>query len=113
MSITVTFNDFNEMIAFAKQLIGSPVEGQIKQNVPVEEVQKTNTLSGETRTEDVKKNEVEKPHTLEEVRAELAKLTRAGKAKEVKALLTSFGAKNLSSVDPKDYAALIEKAGEI
>jgi len=113
MGITVEFKDFNEMVTFAQVLLnGYKTEGKV--------VQKTNALTGETKmvpagTKDEVPFEEEpvKAYTLEEVRAVLAKLTRSGKQKQVKALLTSLGAKNLSSVDPKDYAALMEKAGEI
>ena len=117
MSITVEFKDFNEMVAFAKQLIGEPAE--VKQKDPVKKpVPSENKTVITGAPEDVKgevpvEEEETKNYTLEEVRAELARATRSGKQKEVKALLTSFGAKNLSGVDAKDYAALMEKAGAL
>jgi hypothetical protein len=135
MSITVQFKDFEEMVAFAKMLLNgyqiepkpetvnvsvvrdevtdkkvekSPVDEKI-----VAELSKSETSMNTAPVGIEDEEEPVKTYKLEEVRAELAKLTRAGKQKEVKELLTSFGAKNLSSVDPKDYAALMEKAGEI
>lgn len=51
--------------------------------------------------------------TLEEVRAKLAGLQKAGKRAEVKALLSSFGASKLSEVPAASYADLMAKAGGI
>ncbi|HUM60284.1 MAG TPA: hypothetical protein PLA31_02390 [Clostridia bacterium] len=51
--------------------------------------------------------------TLEEVRAVLAEISRAGKTSEMKALLSEFGASRLSDVDPGQYGALMEKAREV
>ena len=53
-----------------------------------------------------------KPLTLEEVRAELSKLSRAGKTPVVKQLLGKFGASKLSDVNPSDYWALMAMAQE-
>lgn len=120
MGITLQFGSYEEMVLFAKKLVGEPAEGQKKQKAPVEEVEvKKNLVTGETKIEpvtaedEVPVEEETKTYTLEEIRAAMAELTRKGKAKDVKALLTSVGAKNLSGVDPKDYATLMEKAGAI
>lgn len=115
MSITVTFNSYEEMVAFAKQIAGVPEQGEVKQKVKKakEPIPSENNAPADIEEEVPFEKEETKTYTLEEVRAELAKLTRSGKQKEVKEILTSFGAKNLSSVDPKDYAALMEKAGAI
>ena len=53
------------------------------------------------------------PITLEEVRTVLAELSRDGKTKEVKELLTRHGAKKLSEVNPDEWEALLEEAAEI
>ena len=50
--------------------------------------------------------------TLEEVRAELSKFSRAGKSAVVKSILGKFGVKKLSEVDPKDYWAIMAMAQE-
>ena len=58
----------------------------------------------------------EKPETgikLEDVRAVLADISRKGHTKEMKALLTEFGAEKLSEVDPANYPALLQKAKEV
>jgi len=51
-----------------------------------------------------------KTFTKEEVRGILAAKSSAGHSDEVRALLSKFGAKQLKQVDPKDYAALVQKA---
>jgi len=123
--ITVEFKDFSEMVAFAKQIIGVPAA---KQEAPATKHEPENKKPAPSETGMTNTPEsVEEPmpwdpepakaetktYTLEEVRAELAKLTRAGKQKEVKELLKSFGANKLTDVDPKDYLALMEKAGAL
>lgn len=55
----------------------------------------------------------ESAYTLEEVRAKLAELQKAGKRAEVKTLLGSFGATKLSEVPAERYTALMVKAGEL
>ena len=112
--ITVEFKDFNEMIAFAKQLLSN----QIRQEERTPDTKKE-TKTAEPASDFINppkepmEEESAKTYTLEEVRAKLAELTRSGKAKGVKELLNSFGAKNLTSLDPKHYAAVMEKAGAL
>ena len=50
--------------------------------------------------------------TLEEVRAELSKLSKAGKTSVVKEILAGVGAAKLSDVDPKNYWILMAQAQE-
>ena len=50
---------------------------------------------------------------LEDVRAVLADISRKGHTKEMKALLTEFGAEKLSEVDPSNYPDLLQKAKEV
>ena len=52
------------------------------------------------------------PLTLEEVRAELSKLSRAGKTPVVRQLLADVGASKLSEVDPSKYWLLMAQAQE-
>lgn len=51
--------------------------------------------------------------TLEEVRHVLATLSQEGKQKEVKDIITSFGAKKLSDVPEEKYTEVLEKAEKI
>lgn len=48
--------------------------------------------------------------TLEQVRAVLADKSQDGKIAEVRALISRYGAKKLSEVDPKHYPALLADA---
>lgn len=111
MGITVEFKDFNEMVAFAKVLLAGPAAPATEP--AKQEVKKAVTQEAPIEMEEAPAAEETKAYTLEEVRAALAALTRAGKQKQVKELLTSFGAANLTSVKPEDYAALMDKAGAL
>lgn len=51
--------------------------------------------------------------SLEEVRGALAQKTQLGFTKEVKALLTKYGASKLSDVKPEHYEALMRDAEEL
>lgn len=53
------------------------------------------------------------PPKFEDVRAALAALSRQGHTKEMKELLTRFGAEKLSEVKASDYAALLAAAKEV
>ena len=50
--------------------------------------------------------------TLEEVRAELSKLSKAGKTAIVKQILAGVGAAKLSDVDPEKYWIVMAQAQE-
>ena len=50
------------------------------------------------------------PITIEKVRAVLAEKSQGGKQPEVKALITKFGAKKLTDIDPGKYAELLVEA---
>lgn len=54
-----------------------------------------------------------KQYKLEEVRAKLADLSKAGKSAEVKKIIADCGADKLSDVDPSKYADLMAKAGTL
>ena len=55
----------------------------------------------------------EVPIKLEDVRAVLADISRAGKTSEMKALLEQFGAKRLSEIPAEKYPALLAAAKEL
>ncbi|WNF36846.1 rRNA biogenesis protein rrp5 [Bacillaceae bacterium IKA-2] len=50
------------------------------------------------------------PITIEKVRAVLAEKSQGGKQPEVKALITKFGAKKLTDIDPTCYEQLLAEA---
>jgi len=54
--------------------------------------------------------QVEKPITLETVRAILAEKSRAGHTAKVRELLEKHGAKKLSEIDPAEYSTLLAEA---
>ncbi len=61
----------------------------------------------------VEKTSEEKQPTLEEVKAAMADKSRDGHREAVKAIITKYGANNLSSLDPKHYAAALKEVGEL
>ena len=129
MTINLEFNDFEEMTAFAEKLVSKggnnakdlknvvnatkeetpKADKSVKESVAASAVVNAETINGDTSEPEADA----KTYTLEEVRAKLVQLTRTGKQKAVKALLTSFEAENISSVKPEDYAAVMEKAALI
>ena len=55
----------------------------------------------------------EKPVTLEDVRALLVELSRAGQQTKVQELIKGRGVSKLSEVDPKDFGQLMAEAEEL
>lgn len=112
--ITVEFKDFEDMMGFARNLV-STVETREPVQTAAATVQPTQVtpppVQEETQAEDI--SEEEKTYTMEEVRAKLAALNKAGKRSEVKALLAGFGAEKLSEIPEEKYTELMDKAGEI
>jgi len=69
--------------------------------------------TAETDTADEKSATEEKNYTMEDVRAVLAALNKAGKRAEVKELLASFGVDKLSEIPKERYGEVMAKAGEL
>jgi hypothetical protein len=67
----------------------------------------------ETKEPEVEEATEEKQPTLEEVRAAMADKSRDGHREAVKAIITKYGANNLSALDPKHYAAALKEVGEL
>jgi phage gp29-like protein len=78
---------------------------------------KAKTEEPEPEVEEAEVAEVDEPDevqpTLEEVRAAMADKSRDGHREAVKAIITKYGANNLSSLDPKHYAAALKEVGEL
>jgi len=78
---------------------------------------KAKTEEPEPEVEEAEVAEVDEPEekqpTLEEVRAAMADKSRDGHREAVKAIITKYGANNLSSLDPKHYAAALKEVGEL
>ena len=130
MKIVAEFNSLEEMEQFCKSvaapgLVNTFHAAEKAEDKPKAEKKKLEPAKAEpakeaeepAKEEPVKeepvKEEPVKEYTLEDVRAKLGALQKAGHRDEVKAMLRSVGAEKLPEVDPKDYAALMQKAGEL
>jgi len=82
-----------------------PKEKEPEAEAPTEEVAEEKAVE--------EKAVEEKEPTLEEVRAAMADKSRDGHREAVKAIITKYGANNLSSLDPKHYRAALKEVGEI
>ena len=87
-----------------------PTKMKSKAKAKVEEPETKEPEVGEAPVEETPE---EKPITLEEVRAAMADKSRDGHREAVKAIITKYGANNLSSLDPKHYAAALKEVGEL
>ena len=84
---------------------------------PDEEKPKTKTRKKRTKTEEAPETVLEeqppeeppKPLTFEEIQTAFGMKSRDGYTAEVKALITKYGAKKLSEIDPADYPALMKE----
>lgn len=124
MQITATFESIEEMQSFARQIAGEtdePVKAE-KPEKKTAKAQKLDPQAGSRGTQGqpdepepqaTEGGQEETAYTLEEVRAKLAELQKAGKRAEVKELLGSFGVAKLSEFPPAKYAVLMVKAGEL
>lgn len=114
MNITLVFDTYEEMAAFAGKIAGG---GSGITAVPVRTAEKkTAAVLAVEEEKPAVKEEEEAPFeedrpTIQDVRAVLAEKKKQGK--DIKALLASFGAEKLSQVKEEDYAALLKKAGEL
>jgi hypothetical protein len=131
MEITAKFNNGEEMMAFAKLLLGNKdvVEPKVvfSQGSKVEEkptdlkkdLIKTMVEEGDKALEDTKEPEPvedkkEEPKvTKEMVRAAFAKLIKAGKQKEAKELTSKYKATKVPDIKEEDYAAVLKDAEEL
>ena len=125
MKIVAEFNSLEEMEQFCKSvaapgLVNTFHAAEKAEDKPKAEKKKLEPAKAEPAKEveepvkeEPVKEELVKEYTLEDVRAKLGALQKAGYRDEVKAMLRSVGAEKLPEVDPKDYAALMQKAGEL
>jgi hypothetical protein len=86
-----------------------PTNKKSKAKAKVEEPETKEPEVGEAPVEEPE----EKQPTLEEVRAAMADKSRDGHREAVKAIITKYGANNLSALDPKHYAAALKEVGEL
>ena len=72
-------------------------------------VEETQTVPEEQHSEEQPSEETPKPLTFEEIQTAFGMKSRDGYTLEVKELITKFGAKKLSEIDPADYPALMKE----
>ena len=91
-----------------------PTKKKSKTKAKVKEPENKELEVGEATIEaPVEEATEEKQATLEEVRAAMADKSRDGDREAVKAIITKYGANNLSSLDSKHYAAALKEVGEL
>lgn len=134
MQITVTFNSLKEMKDFTEQVLvgsagtstaaitpeafvtaaGNKTEEKKETQEGIQEpAMADRELPQNPEKEAPAADHQEREYTLEEVRAKLAALNKAGKRADVKEILSSFGAQKLTEIPADRYAELMRKAGEL
>ena len=68
-----------------------------------------NLIDSKEPDEEKPKTKTPKPLTFEEIQTAFGMKSKDGYTAEVKALITKFGAKKLSEIDPADYPALMKE----
>ena len=76
----------------------------------LEELIKTLEEGLTAKVENIKEKKTERTYSLEEVRAELADVSRAGFTDEVRKLIAKYGASKLSEIDPSKYPDIMKDA---
>jgi hypothetical protein len=94
----------------ANEVVSTNEEPTKKKSKAKAKVEESETIEPEPEVVEVPE---EKQPTLEEVRAAMADKSRDGHREAVKAIITKYGANNLSSLDPKHYAAALKEVGEL
>lgn len=98
----------DEMIACGEGMIKAAK--QLKELFSANTQSETTALSG-TKAETLPKEEpAAKTYTKEDVRGILASKSAKGYGKEVKALLSKYGADKLSTLSPEHYATVVAEA---
>ena len=101
MTITATFNTYEEMVEFAKNLLQQEETTKVKEEAVAE-----------PQPEPVKA-EPAKTYSMTEVRAYLGNLRKAGKKEAVTALIRSLGYEKFTDIPEEKYGELMQKAGEL
>lgn len=92
----------------------APIIESSKKEEPKQEEAKEPDTKVQPESETDSSNEEETPTiSLEVVRSKLAVLSQAGKQKEVKALITSFGVKKLTEIPEEKYPEVLEAAEKL
>lgn len=115
MRIDASFDSFDEMMEFARDIAGSKMQEPtaISDSMIQEAIQNIEIPEPEPKETTPAPDPAPAPQpslTLVEVRSKLADLRRNGKGDEIKKLLKSFGAVKLTEVPEDKYPELMEKA---
>ena len=107
-------SDLRSLAGSIETLVQSMEESEPVTTNETNEPEKAPKRKSKTATKTkAKETPTEKQPTLEDVRAAMADKSRDGHREAVKAIITKYGANNLSSLDPKHYAAALKEAGEL
>jgi hypothetical protein len=113
-------NDLKSLAESIETLVHAMESNEVANEEPAKKKSKAKPKEEETETKEPEVGETpveeapeEKHPTLEEVRAAMADKSRDGHREAVKAIITKYGANNLSSLDPKYYAAALKEVGEL
>ena len=103
MVITLSFEDYKEMVEFAKTLLAGPTEEKVQ-----------------TKEEPKKEDSTEKPETkqtdltIEDVRALFVEKNNVkGNTAKLKAILTEFEVGKVTDLEEKDFEAVMQKLEEL
>jgi hypothetical protein len=113
-------SDLKSLAESIETLVHAMESNEVANEEPAKKKSKAKPKEEETETKEPEVGETpveeapeEKHPTLEEVRAAMADKSRDGHREAVKAIITKYGANNLSSLDPKHYAAALKEVGEL
>lgn len=104
---------------------GSPIPSEIRRpeivsDTPADKIQEAKRATVEATASSVPSHDAgetsapdteTKTYKLEDVRAKLGELSKAGK--NIKGLIQSFGVRKLTDIPAEQYTAVMEKAGEL
>lgn len=103
MVITLSFENYKEMVEFAKTLLAGPTEEKVQ-----------------TKEEPKKEDSTEKPETkqtdltIEDVRALFVEKNNVkGNTAKLKAILTEFEVRKVTDLEEKDFEAVMQKLEEL
>lgn len=81
--------------------------------MPTVKLNEVHHIANRVEQEDCEVKPNEKEYRLDEVRAMFAAKNKPAQRSKLKALLKKYNATNISSIDPKDYAAIVADLGEL
>lgn len=115
MTINVTFESIEEMKGFAAAMAGTaePIKVEVTPVVRKGKPAKEEPAVEEEAIKEETTVTEEPTFKLEDVRARLAELSKAGKRAAVQDLIKSFGVDKLTLIDPAKFGEVMKKAEEI